>query len=109
MVSFTFELISNLFKKPFTKKFPKDKLYVPKNVRGKLNYNPETCIRCKQCIRVCPAAALWFDEKKKKVSGDQGLCIYCGDCQRVCPTTPKSMYFTNEIQTAVYDRKELLF
>lgn len=107
MPSFVFEVIKNLFKKPFTKRFPKEKLFVDKNVRGKLHYNQETCVKCKMCVKVCPANALWFNEEKNRVEGDRGICIYCGDCQRVCPTNPKSIYFTNEVQNAVYDRKEL--
>ena len=106
---FMIELLVNNLKKPFTKKYPKEKLVLDKHVRGKLIYNRETCIGCKLCVNVCPANALQYDEKTKKVRGHRGICIYCGDCSRVCPTKPKSIYFSTEFENAVYKKKDLIF
>lgn len=107
--SFIAELVSNFFKKAFTKRFPKQKLFVSKRVRGKLHYSKKSCIGCGLCVKACPAHALEFKEKEKKVRGHRGICIYCGDCERVCPTIPKSIYFKNEIDNAVYSKKDLIF
>lgn len=106
---FMAELLKNTLLKPFTKRYPKEKLFIHKHVRGKLHYNRETCIGCKLCVNVCPANALKYNKKTRKVIGDRGICIFCGDCEKVCPIKPKSIYFTNEFENAVYWKKDLIF
>ena len=49
-----------------------------------LEIQPELCIGCSHCIKVCPTEAL-------RVSGGKALlyadwCIDCGRCFRVCPS-----------------------
>ena len=106
---FMVELVKNTLLKPFTKKYPKEKLDLDKRVRGRLYYDHDKCIGCKLCVNVCPANALQYIEKTKKVRGHRGICIYCGDCSRVCPTKPKAIYFTNEFENAVYNKDDLIF
>lgn len=100
-------LIKQLFQKPFTNKFPIK--YAPKNVtpllqkvqrgeiainppiqtpevfRGKIEYDKDTCIGCKMCIKVCPAMAIEFKEEEKKIRIYLGQCISCAQCVDVCP------------------------
>lgn len=46
---------------------------------------PEACIGCKLCERVCPSAAIEVKADKKALI-DKSLCFQCTSCQQVCPT-----------------------
>jgi NADH:ubiquinone oxidoreductase subunit F (NADH-binding)/(2Fe-2S) ferredoxin len=45
--------------------------------------NPEKCVGCTACARVCPSAAITGERKKAHVI-DQAKCIKCGQCHDVC-------------------------
>ncbi|MFW6374173.1 MAG: nitroreductase family protein [Thermodesulfobacteriota bacterium] len=46
--------------------------------------DPDRCIGCGECVRVCPSDTLSMQNGKAAVTGDQSL--NCGHCQAVCPT-----------------------
>lgn len=46
--------------------------------------NPEKCVGCKQCEKVCPSEAIEVNNKKATIEGK--LCHQCFNCQEVCPT-----------------------
>ena len=57
----------------------------PANFRGKLTYDKETCIGCKQCISVCPSKAIKFKEEEKKIKIYIARCTFCALCNDICP------------------------
>ncbi len=101
------ELLKQLFRKPFTNRFPSKhvpksttKLLknvkegmakvnrpvpIPEGFRGKIAYDKEKCIGCKLCIKVCPANCYDFLEKERKVKYHLSRCTFCAQCVDVCP------------------------
>ncbi len=43
------------------------------------------CLKCRDCVSVCPEGALSFD-KTEGLGIDRDLCSDCGACTKVCPT-----------------------
>jgi len=119
------EAIKNLFRRPYTRKYPKEKADIPDNFRGKLTYNKKLCVSCGLCKAICPTDAVKLrikkekiklnDDKSKKFSYickysihyiDMGKCVSCGLCVNVCPKDVIS--FTKEFEMAERDRKKLI-
>ncbi len=107
------QVIAQLFKKPFTNKFPakyqpssttkyleqvqagkaamNPPVETPLGFRGKIQYDKEKCIGCKLCIKVCPCEAIEFKEKEKKIKIYLARCCFCSQCNDVCPVNCLSM------------------
>jgi NAD-dependent dihydropyrimidine dehydrogenase PreA subunit len=49
----------------------------------KYEINPEKCVGCTACARVCPADAISGEVKKTHII-DQDKCIKCGACYDAC-------------------------
>ncbi len=126
MLGMVKELLVQLFKKPATNKFPvkyapksitgllekvekgqaklNEPVPVPEGFRGRLSYDRKKCIMCKQCIKVCPAAALEVDEKNNRIKHFVSRCTFCAQCVDICPT--KALSMTNEFLLSAYDKKQ---
>jgi len=52
--------------------------------RKKPTIDQSQCIRCQQCIRVCPESSIHADNEKK-IDIDLDYCKGCGICAEVCP------------------------
>lgn len=50
--------------------------------------DPDTCIRCGQCVENCPAGAIPEDEPYTQ---DNKICIQCSECEHVCPVDARTM------------------
>ncbi|MEM0360009.1 MAG: 4Fe-4S binding protein [Candidatus Diapherotrites archaeon] len=118
-----FELLKQMFKKSATNKFPvkyapksttkllekvekgemkiNPPIATPPNFRGRLSYQREKCILCRQCIRVCPAAALEFDQPSNSIKHYAARCTFCAQCVDICPT--KCLAMTDEFLLSAYD------
>ncbi len=93
------QLFGQVARKPFTNPFPvkytpnkvKDvkkinpPVELPKDFRGKIKYDRAKCIGCKLCVTVCPANAMEFLPKDKKIKHYVLRCTMCGLCVEVCP------------------------
>ena len=84
--------LGNLFRKPNTMKFPVgDAPAAQPGYRGKIAYDPNKCINCGMCIRVCAPQAI-TREIKNLENGDQDVtftfdmtsCTFCGTCADFC-------------------------
>jgi len=115
------EALKSLFKKPFTRKYPKEKVKPPKRFRGKIIFDKKGCTACGLCRMICPANAITLGRKIKQIkvgkivhkqiihpieSIDIGKCVSCGLCVEICP--PKVISFTNKFELANKDRKKLI-
>lgn len=121
-------LIKQLFSKPATNPFPvkympasvtavlekvaagKAKIHppipTPKDLRGKIAYDRDTCIGCGLCATVCPAAVIELyqpeDAEKRKIRMYVARCTFCAQCVDVCPVNCLST--TEEFLLADADR-----
>ncbi len=102
------EVLSHVFKKPATTRYPFVAARMPVNFRGKLVAFESKCVGCKLCIKDCPAHAITITkvaEKQFEVTVDLDRCIYCGQCVDSCPR--KALQTTQEFELASLDRSAL--
>ncbi|NPB01216.1 MAG: 4Fe-4S dicluster domain-containing protein [Crenarchaeota archaeon] len=68
--------------------FPDEYREIPENYRGVILFNYEKCVGCRQCVKICPADAIFMIyERGIYIPGvDYSRCIFCGLCADSCPT-----------------------
>src|SRR4030066_531278 len=81
------ELLSNLFAKPATCKYPFVKAEVAEGFRGLQVFDIDLCISCGLCSRDCPAKAIEMVEVdgKRRPLFHLDQCIFCYQCAESCP------------------------
>src|SRR4030066_2393487 len=81
------EVLSHLFRKPATGKYPFVKCEVPEGFRGKQVFDISLCISCGLCSRDCPAKAIEMVEVdgKRRPMFMLDRCIFCYQCAESCP------------------------
>ena len=77
---------------------------VSANFRGVPVLDPEKCILCGRCGKVCPAGAITLSTTSttKSVRIFVGHCIFCSECSMICPVSAITM--TKIWDTAVTNR-----
>jgi len=96
------DVLKNFFTKPFTRRYPKEKLQPFDKFRGRLIYLPKKCIGCMKCARNCPSHSINF-HKKGDIDFDMGQCIYCGLCVDICPVG--AIIWSQEFEFSNKDKK----
>ncbi|XID91139.1 NADH-quinone oxidoreductase subunit NuoI [Paenibacillaceae bacterium WGS1546] len=102
--------------KKLTHAYPDIPLKMPERFRGIQYFEPDKCIVCNQCARICPTDCITLTgkpnpdpEKKGKVIDtfdvNFEICILCDLCTEVCPT--EAIVMTNNFELAAYSRDDL--
>ena len=80
------EVLKVLKRGPFTEKYPKAPSPAAEEYRGKPIFDPEKCIGCGACAKVCPVDAIDIldGDEKRVLKVNYGTCIFCGKCQEKC-------------------------
>lgn len=105
-----------LTSKKVTYRYPDVPLTMPDRFRGIQYLDPDKCIVCNQCARICPTDCITLTgkpnpdpEAKGKVVDTFDLnfetCILCDLCTEVCPT--EAIVMTNQFELAAYSRDDL--
>lgn len=92
MLPFAKKALANLFKKPSTVRFPEVEVAAQPAYRGRLVYDPEKCVNCGMCIKVCSPGAI--TRTVEAAEGGENItytidltsCTFCGTCQDFCST-----------------------
>jgi ech hydrogenase subunit F len=83
--------LKNLFRRPFTTRYPKEPAVIPPTNRGRVMWDMSKCIFCRKCERNCPTNAIRTDKEHKTQTVVRNRCIACNTCVEVCPTQTISM------------------
>ncbi|MCD7829940.1 MAG: 4Fe-4S binding protein [Clostridiales bacterium] len=92
MLPYLTKALTNLVKKPVTEKFPAgDPPKAAEGYRGRIQYDPEKCVNCGMCMRVCAPQCMHRDIEKLE-NGDQKItftfdltsCTFCSMCADFC-------------------------
>ena len=106
------ELLRSLFRRPATVLYPFERLDVPEGFRGRVAFDPSSCVGCKLCMRDCPSGAIRIahveggsflfafrppsagesrgveianlSKRKHKARLALSKCIYCSQCAESC-------------------------
>ncbi|MCR4605720.1 MAG: DUF362 domain-containing protein [Eubacterium sp.] len=71
---------------------------------GKPNVNPEKCIGCGACDRICAHGAPKIENRKATI--DHDICVGCGRCLAVCPKDAITAGFDGSIARLNYRMAE---
>jgi NADH-quinone oxidoreductase subunit I len=109
--------LKTMTQKKVTYGYPDVPLELPDRFRGIQYFDPEKCIVCNQCVRVCPTECITLTGKKNPDPESKmklvietydinfEICILCDLCTEVCPT--EAIVMTNNFELASYSRDEL--
>lgn len=105
--------VSQIPKKKVTLQYPDVKPNWPDRFRGVHKFNPNLCIVCNQCARICPTRCISLsgsrgEDKKMHIETydiNFEICILCDLCTEVCPT--EAIQMTDTFELAEYNRDAL--
>jgi NADH-quinone oxidoreductase subunit I len=108
--------LKQLNQKKVTSMYPDEPVIMPDRFRGIQHFDPEKCIVCMQCQRICPTQCINLTGKASTDPNKKGkvintydinfeICILCDLCTEVCPT--EAIVMTNNFELATFSRDEL--
>ena len=103
--------VGNAFEKPATVAYPKGEIQLTPKYRGRLNYDPKSCIGCNLCMRDCPTGAITIknlgtkEDKNMHAYLNVGKCIFCCQCVDTCPKDCLS--FSDDVLLAAFNRDDM--
>lgn len=104
------DALKNLFRKPNTVLYPYDHVPIPEGFRGAPDVpEPEKCLLCNKCVRICPTQALSIvdvDEQLSLFEINLGRCCYCKECEDSC--TFSAIKLTADLNTSGLDKQSLI-
>lgn len=105
--------LKGFFSRPFTERYPYVKREAPEGFRGKIKYDPDRCIACGMCIRVCSPGAITMTRGEKTDEGQKitmqfnlNSCTFCQMCADFCPE--KAIELTGEYSMVATDKNKLV-
>lgn len=114
-----FIILGNMFRKPRTVVYPKEKIIIPEGSRGVMHLKLDLdsldiiCNGCGLCSIICPQNCIEVRKRVEKngrmvledFNLDLGKCIFCGNCVEFCENNAIEMSY--QCQLADYRRKNL--
>ena len=106
------EATRNLFSKPSTRNFPAENVDAKPNYRGRISYDPDKCVNCGTCIKVCSPGAITRTIEPAEGGDnityefDLTSCTFCGMCQDFC--NENAIRLTEDYHMVATDPKDLL-
>jgi NADH-quinone oxidoreductase subunit I len=108
--------LKQMTQKKVTTRYPDEEIVMPDRFRGIQYFDPEKCIVCNQCARVCPTDCIQLTGKAPDDPNKKGkvidtydinfeICILCDLCTEVCPT--EAIVMTNNFELATFSRDDL--
>ena len=113
MFPFAKKALSNLFSKPSTVPYPEVEAPAKTAYRGRIAYDPEKCVNCGMCIKVCSPGAIERTAVPDPEAGGEHItytfdltsCTFCGSCQDFCST--KAIVMTEDYHMVAEDARDL--
>ncbi len=83
-----------------TIKYPYQEPLITESFRGAIEIDPNKCVGCGACTRICPPKALTMTIESNTIILKYfvGRCIFCGMCADTCPE--KAISITKEFELA---------
>jgi NADH-quinone oxidoreductase subunit I len=108
--------LKSMTQKKVTYAYPDVPMEMPDRFRGIQYFDPEKCIVCNLCAKVCPTECITLVGKPNPDPDKRGkvidtydinfeICILCDLCTEVCPT--EAVVMTNNFELSAYSRDDL--